>query len=101
MIGIDIYHVTCKLKGTYVFGVSMRDLKYQAEKKTKPEINPKSVISEEYHDFPNILFKKNSDTLPLYQKYDYKIVLEEQQKYNYSPIYKILSQKLDIVKHYL
>lgn len=30
IIGVDTYHMTCGLKKTHVFALSMRDLKYQA-----------------------------------------------------------------------
>ena len=53
------------------------------------EINPKTVVLENYHDFLNIFLKNNFDRLPSYQKYDYKIILEEKQKHGYAFLYKI------------
>ncbi len=77
MIGADAYRAACRLKGAQVFAVSMRDLEYQAEKKAKPETDPRSVILEEYHNLLDVFSKKDSDTLPSHQKYDHKIILEE------------------------
>ena len=79
----------------------MRDLEYQAEKEAKPETDPKTVIPAKYHNRLDVFFKKNSDTLPLRQKYDHKIILEEEQKYGHIPLYKMSSQVYDAVKYYL
>ena len=105
MIGADAYYVACRLKEAQVFAVSMTDLEYQVEKEAKPKTNPRTIILAEYHDlldvFLDIFSKKNSDTLPLHQKYNHKIILEKEQKHNYAPLYKILLQELDAVKWYL
>ncbi len=78
MIGADAYRTACRLKRAQVFAVSMRDLEYQAEKEARPETNSRSVVPEEYHDLLNVFSKKDSDTLPPYQKYDHKIILEKE-----------------------
>ncbi len=91
MIGADTYRTACKLKEAQVFAVSMRDLEYQAENEARPETDPRNVVPEEYHDLLDVFFKKDSDTLPLYRKYDHKIILEEKQKHGYAPLYKISS----------
>lgn len=101
MIGIDVYCTACKLKRTQVFDVSIKDLEYQVEKEARPKTNSKSVVLEDYHDFLNIFFKKNPDTLFLHQKCNYWIILEEEQKHSHASLYKILLQKLDKVKCYL
>ena len=66
MIGADAYRAACHLKGAQVFTVSMRDIQYQAEKEARAETDPKSVVSQEYHDFLDVFSKKDSDTLPPY-----------------------------------
>ena len=70
IIGADAYRLACKLKGAQVFAVSMKDLEFQAEKKARPETDPKSVVPEEYHDLLDVFSKKDLDTLPHHQKYD-------------------------------
>ena len=58
-----------------IFAISMRDIKYQLNKTTKPPTNPKTVVPEEYHDFLDMFLKDISDTLRPYGKYDHKIEL--------------------------
>ena len=101
MIGADVYCAVCKLKGAQVLAISMRDLEYQVEKKVKPETNPRSVLSEEYHNLLDVFSEKDSDTLSSHRKYDHKIILEERQRPGHSPLYKISPQELDAVKRYL
>ena len=101
MIGADAYRAACHLKGAQVFAVSMRDIQYQAEKEARAETDPKSVVPQEYHNFLDVFSKKDSDTLPPYQKYDHKIHLEEEQKPGHAPLYKMSPEELDAVKRYL
>ena len=100
MIGADAYYAACWLKRAQVFIVSIKDIQYQAEKKTRVKTNPKNVILQKYHDFLNVFSKKNSDTLPLYQKYDHKIYLKEEQKSGHILLYKMFFKELDAVKWY-
>ncbi len=101
MIDADAYRTACRLKKAQIFAVSMKDLEYQAEKEARPETDPRSVVPEEYHDLLDIFSKKYSDTLLPHQKYDYKIILEEEQKYSHALFYKMSPQELDVVKRYL
>ncbi len=55
----------------------------------------------EYHDFLDVFYKKDLDIFPSYQKYHYKIVLDEKQKHGHALLYKILQQELVTVKRYL
>ena len=63
IIGADIYHAAYMLKGAQVFAVSMRDLEFQIGKEAKREIDPKSVVLDEYYDLLDVFSKKDSDTL--------------------------------------
>ena len=67
--------------------------------KLKP--NLKNVVPKKYYDLLNIFSKKNSDIFLPHQKFNYKIILEEEQKHGHSILYKILIEKLDTIKHYL
>lgn len=58
MISINTYDTTCKLKWIQVFASFIRDLKYQALKKTKLETDLKNVISEKYHNILDVFSKK-------------------------------------------
>lgn len=90
IINANIYCISCKFKKAQVFTIFIKDLEYQAEKKARSKTNLKSVILEKYHNLLNVFSKKESDTFSLYQKYDYKTILEEKQKHNYAPLYKRL-----------
>ena len=101
MIGADAYHLACQLKRAQVFPIFIKNLEFQAKKKTRPETNLKTIVLEEYYDLLDVFSKKNSDILPSHQKYDYKIILEEEQKHGHAPLYKMSLQELDAVKRYL
>ena len=58
-----------------IFAISMRDIKYQLNKGTKPPTDPKTVVLAEYHDFLDVFSKEISDTLRPYGKHDHKIEL--------------------------
>ena len=101
MICANTYCAPCHLKKAQVFAVSLKDLQYQAKKEARAEIDPKSVVLEEHHDFLDVFSKKNSDILSPYQKYDHKIQLEKEQKSGHTPLSKIFFKELDTVKCYL
>ena len=44
MIGKDIYYAAFRLKRVQVFALLMRDIQYQAEKKTIAETNLRSIV---------------------------------------------------------
>ena len=80
MIGTNVYFTACRLKKAQVFAVLIGDIQYQAKKEARAKTNPKSVIPQEYYDFLDVFSKKDLYTFLSYQKYDYKIYLEEEQK---------------------
>lgn len=55
IISNDTYHKTYYLKRTQVFFVSMKYIQYQVEKEVIAKSNPKSVVSQKYHNFFNVL----------------------------------------------
>ena len=89
MIDADAYRLAYQLKKAQVFAIFIRDLEFQVEKEVKPETNSKIVIPEEYHDFLDLFSKKDLNTLSAYQKYDHKIILEEEQKHSFAFLYKM------------
>ncbi len=89
IIGADAYCATCKLKGAYVFAVSMRDLEFQVAKEARPETDLKSVVLEEYHNLLDVFSKKDLDTLLFHQKDDHKIILKKEQKHGHASLYKM------------
>ena len=101
IIDADVYCLACWLKEAQVFVIFIKNLEFQAEKRVRPETNPKTVILEKYYNLLYVFLKKDLDTFFFYQKYDYKIILEKKQKYGYALLYKMLLQELDTVKRYL
>lgn len=65
MIAVDSYCVACYFKGAQVFAVFMRDIEYQAEKKSRARSDPKTVVSQEYHNFLHVFSKNDSNTFSL------------------------------------
>ena len=70
-----VHLVKSKKQKAEIFAISMQDIKYQLNKKTKPPTNPKTVVPVEYHDFLDVFLKDISDTLRPYGKYNHKIEL--------------------------
>ena len=76
MGGAPFMHLAkSKKQKAEIFAISMQDIEYQLNKKTKPPTNPKTVVSTGYHDFLDVFSKEISDTLRLYRKHDHKIEL--------------------------
>lgn len=61
MINVYTYYTTYYLKNTQVFIISLKNLQYQVKKEAKVKIDPKNIVSKEYHDFLNTFSKKNSN----------------------------------------
>ena len=62
-------------KKAEIFAISMRDIKYQLNKETKPLTNLKTVVLSKYHEFLDVFSKEVSAILRPYGKYDHKIEL--------------------------
>lgn len=75
----------------------MRDIQYESEKEVKVKIDSQSITSQEYYDFLNVFSKKNSNTLFSYQKYGYKIWLEEKQKPGHALLYKMFLEEVNAI----
>ena len=91
-------------KKAEIFAISMRDIKYQLNKTTKPPTNLKTVVLEEYHDFLDVFSKDISDTLRPYGKYDHKIeLLKDKQLSNlgHSTLWGMSTPQLEFVKKFL
>jgi hypothetical protein len=58
-------------------------------------------VPEAYYDFIDIFSKVVSNLLPPHRSYDYKIILEKENIFIYSPLYKIFLEELEILKQYL
>ena len=72
---LSMHLAKSKKQKAKISAILMRDIEYQLNKTTKSLTNPKTVISEEYHDFLDVFSKDISDTLRPYGKYDHRIEL--------------------------
>ena len=62
--GAPFIHLTkSKKQKAEIFAISMQDIEYQLNKRTKPLTNSKTVLPAEYHDFLDVFSKDISDTL--------------------------------------
>ena len=87
-----------------IFAISIRDIKYQLNKGTKPLTDPKTVVPEEYHDFLDVFSKDISDTLRPYGKYNHKIELlkkKELSDLGHSALRGMSVPQLEFVKKFL
>ena len=85
-----------------IFAVSMRDVKYQLNKRTKPLTNPKTVVSAEYHDFLDVFSKEASNTVSPHTKFDHKIeLLKDAGKLGHSALRGMSVPQFEFVKKFL
>ena len=88
-----------------IFAISMRNIKYQLNKGTKPLTDPKTVVPAEYHDFLDVFLKKVLDTLRPHKKYDHKIELLKDKDLasdlGHSALRGMSTPQLEFVKKFL
>ena len=60
-----------------------------------------SKLPDKYADLKNVFSKKSADDLPPHRSYNYKITLEKDKTLGYSPLYKISTAELEILKEHL
>lgn len=77
MINAIVYYAAYYLKEVQVFGISFKDISYQAGKKVRLATYPENVVLQESHDFLDAFSKKDSNTFLPYQEYNHKISLEK------------------------
>ena len=113
-IGAAPFQYLAKQKNVEIFAISMQDIEnelntismknieYQLNKTVKAPTDPKTMVSEEYHEFLDIFSKEVLDTLLPYSKYDHQIhLLERYRDHGHSPLSKMLKPKLQFVKKFL
>ena len=89
-------------KGNKIFAIFI----WQIEKALNPELklsklNIKVILPFKYHDLIDVFFKQTANELFLHWLYDHKIVLESEQKLEYTPLYNMSHEKLIAVKNYI
>lgn len=73
MILANAYCALFRLKEAKVLALFIGYLQYQA-KKARQEINPRTVVPADHHDFFKVFSHKVLDTLLPHQNYDHKIL---------------------------
>ena len=101
-IGGAPFTYLAKQKDVEIFAISMRNIEYQLEKATKTPIDPKTVVSEEYHKFLDVFSKEASDTLSEHSKYDHRIRFLEGYKNHGNSLLQAMSKpKLQFMKKFV
>ena len=99
---IEIFAVFIRDIENELNAILMKDIEYQLNKMAKTPIDPKTIISKEYHKFFDVFSKKASDTLLSHSKYDYQIcLLERYRDHGHSFFSKMSESKLQFVKKFL
>ena len=101
-IGGAPFTYLAKQKDIEIFAISMRDIEYQLKKAIKTPMDPKTVVSEKYHEFLDVFSKEASDTLSEHSKYDHKIRFMEDYKDHGNNLFRVMSElKLQFVKKFV
>jgi hypothetical protein len=61
----------------------------------------KKILPQEYWPHVDVFSKKESDKLPPHRLYNHYIKLEKEDNLSFSPLYKMTTEELEIVKQYL
>jgi hypothetical protein len=82
----------------------MKNLMIQLKKQDNNKMtDSKSIMSQKYHDFLNVFFKKKADILSSHKKHDHCIKLEKNHESNheYALFYNLSEEELLLIKKYL
>ena len=59
------------------------------------------MLLKTYFKYLDVFSKAASDSLLPYRPYDYQITLEGENTLGFSPLYKMLTKELEVIKKYL
>jgi TolB-like protein len=96
-IAVLSFNTLYRQKDVKIFAVFMKNLKIQLKKQNSNKvIDSKSVMSQKYHDFLNVFFKKKADILSSHKKHDHRIELEKDHESNheYASLYNLSEEEL-------
>jgi hypothetical protein len=97
------FNILFRQKDVKIFVVFMKNLKIQLKKQNNNKvIDSKSIMSQKYHDFLNVFFKKKADILSSHRKHDHRIKLEKNHESNheYASLYNLSEEELLLIKKY-
>ncbi len=93
----DPFYILIKKRDHEIFAVTIKDIKKIF--KLKSYIDPRSFVSEKYHDLINIFKKKFVDKLPPHRdKYNFKIKFKSGGTPKFNPLYNISREELLIIR---
>jgi hypothetical protein len=105
IIGAAPFYHLIKKQDYQVFAVSMKDILYEQRKQERQEqeeeIDPKTILPKEFHDFLDVFSKAAADTLPSHGPSDHHITLEGDVKLGYSPLYNMSKDEQEIMRKYV
>lgn len=99
MIGGAAFGTLSKRAEVECFAMSMRDINKALE--VKEDVNPKTLLPEEYWDFADVFSKKLSETLPPHRPEDCDIPLIEGSKPPFGSLRGMSQDELRVLKKYL
>jgi hypothetical protein len=101
MIGAAPFNMLRKQKGAEVFAVSFKDILEEQAKEEAIEIDPKSILPQEFYDYLDVFSRQAADKLPPHRYADHHIVVEGDSKLGHAPLYNMSREELDLVKKYI
>ena len=100
------FHYSMKRADNEAFNASLYKINCILEE--RKEIGKNQDLEPEQEDVPKIykeyldaFSKKASDILAPHKSYNYKIILESENKLGFSPLYKMTTEELETCKKYL
>jgi hypothetical protein len=103
-IAVASFNILSRQKDVKIFVVFMKNLKIQFKKQDNNKvIDSKSIMSQKYHDFLNVFFKKKVDILSSHRKHDHRIKFEKDHEsdHEYASLYNLSKEELQLMKKYL
>ena len=82
-----------------IFAATMEDIKKAL--RVKEYVDPLPLLSKEYYEFADIFSRGDSDVLPPYRPYDYRVLVQGDAKLPFSRLYSISQNELEVLKKYL
>jgi len=99
IIGAAAYSLLAKRPNHHIFAASVADIEKALE--PKKEVDPLTILPEEYHKFIDVFSRKESDILPPHRPYDHKITLKDSSSLPFSRLYPMSRDELLVLRKYL
>lgn len=82
-----------------MFTIRIEDIEEALNKKDKPD--PRDIVPEEYHEFLDVFSPQEAEKLPPHCDYYHEIVLKEEKKLPFGPLYPMSRNELVVLKDWL